>query len=169
MGPFRKNILFPTNNLDRLVVLFFLASVFFFYVDFSKEKLKSKNDLIYVSGPFLWYNYTLYTKTSVFSFRLKNYSSIFRINSDYLELLNISKFKALTSGKIITIGIHPSNQDNLNDDDSPIFVYSIESGSQVYLNVSDSIKKYNSSIVKFFWPLFLSLSILSDIFYFKRK
>ena len=53
MGPFRKNILFPTNNLDRLVVLFFLASVFFFYVDFSKEKLKSKNDLIYVvSSPY---------------------------------------------------------------------------------------------------------------------
>jgi hypothetical protein len=140
------------NSIKILGIIAFVGSVFLFYKDCTKEKIVDKNDLHFIAGPFKLYNYhhSYPGRNDFFTFRLENYSDLFEINIDYLKVVQLTKFRQLPRGEIISIGIRPSDQKYLNSGRYPLLVYSIESSQQIYLNASDSAKIYNGFLIKVF-------------------
>jgi hypothetical protein len=136
-------------------------------LDYSKERFHDKKDLFFLTGSFKSYNLTNSGKTHSFTFQLGNYTDIFKLNTDYLHVLNFTKFKEIPFGQKITIGIHPSDKAYLNSEHYPIFVYSIEGNKESYLSISDSVKIYNSIRWKAF-SFSLFVCSLICIFYYNQ-
>jgi hypothetical protein len=155
------------NNLKLLAALLFIASVGIFYMDYTKEKFLDKNDLFFFNGSFKCYEFTNSGKTHSFTFYLENYNDIYKINTDYLQVLNFTKFKEIPFGDKITIGIHPSDKSYLNSEHYPIFVYSIEGNKQSYLSIADSVKIYNSIRWKAFSFSLFVCSLICVFYYYQ--
>ena len=139
--------------------IFSLASavvMLFFY--FGKEKIKSKEDLTFISGPFEEYSWVSHggRNGSSLTFKLQNYSNRFKIKADFFTLLQKDKFKAIPYGDTLTIGIPNSFARFLNKPEDPFFVYAITSNHSTYLNMNEVIAKHNS-------PLFLFMAGLLAI------
>ena len=157
------------KNLRTLGIVVLIISVGIFYLDLTKEKFEDKKDLLFISGPFNGYNWTHSYRNTNFTFLLENYSDIFKINPNNLQVLKYSKFKNIPNGEILTIGILTPDKKYLNTQDYPVFVYSIESSQEVFLNVSDTIKLYNRPMAKFFSLTLLVCSLICFVYYFKMK
>lgn len=138
-------------------------------MDYSKERFLDKKDLFFLTGSFSSYNITNSGKTHSFTFQLENYSGIFKINTDYLQVLNFTKFKEIPFGEKITIGIQPSDRGYLNSAYYPIFVYSIVGKNQSYLSIADSVKIYNSIRWKAFSLSLFVCSLICLFYYYQFK
>ena len=157
------------KNLKVLAIILFVASIGFFYSDYTKDKFTDKNDLRYITGPFGSYSWTRTLKNSNFTFQLENYSDFFMLNSDFIRVLKFGKFKQIQKGEIVTVGILPSDQKYLNTEHYPIFVYSIEDNQQVYFSVNDTIKLYNRPLLKLFSLTLLMCSVICFVQYYKMN
>ena len=126
----------------------------FFYFD--KEKIKSKKDITFISGPLQEYKWVDLggRNGSSLTFTLQNYSNRFKIKADFFPILQTNEFKAISFGDTLTIGIPNGFAKYLNTPRQPFFVYSITSNDFNYLDLNAAIAKHNSLLFLFMAGLF---------------
>jgi hypothetical protein len=131
-------------------ILCLASAVAMLFLYFDKEKIKSKKDITFISGPFEKYNWVDLggRNGSSLTFKLQNYSNRFKIKAEFFSILQTDKFKTIPNGDTLTIGIPNGFAKYLNTPKQPFFVYSIASNDLTYLDLKDAIAKHNS-------PLFL--------------
>ena len=147
-----------------------LASAFaMLFLYFDKEKINSNGDITFISGPFKEYSWVDLggRNGSSLTLTLQNYSNRFKIKADFFSILQKERFKAISYGDTLTVGIPNSYVKFLNTAKEPFFIYSISSNDLTYLDLKNAITKHNS-------PLFLFAAGLFGIggyvfIYFGRK
>lgn len=118
---------------------------------FTRVPLNTKNDLVFISGPFEEYRWVDLGERggSSTTLTLQNYDNRFKIKVDFYPILNKDKFLAIPRGDTLTIGIPKSFTKYLNTNKNPFFVYSIASKNCTYLKLEDAIAKHNSPFLLF--------------------
>jgi hypothetical protein len=132
-------------------ILSLASAVAMLFLYFDKEKIRSKEDITFISGPFEEYNWADLggRNGSSLTFTLQNYSNRFKIKADFFPILQTDKFKAIPYGATLTIGIPNGFAKYLNTPKEPFFVYSIASNNFTYLDLKDAIAKQNSPLLLF--------------------
>ncbi len=132
-------------------IMYLLIAAFFLFAYFTREPLNTKNDLVFISGPFEEYRWVDLggRNGSSLTFALQNYNNRFKIKADFYSILNKDKFLAIPRGDTLTIGIPKSFTKYLNTHKNLFFVYSIASKNCTYLKVEDAIAKHNSPFLLF--------------------
>lgn len=152
------------NMLTRMRLLSFcftIAGLFFIYGECTKARYRSMNDLVFINGPFRNYTVDNAGKTHIFSFQLKNYSTNFIINNDYLHLLRFNSFVKLKAGQNINVGFLAAPQETINAIGKEIYVYAIAGNNENYLDSKNTIIQYNNKNGLLFGLLLLICAILS--------
>jgi len=122
--------------------LFSIAvSVFFLLFWLLKTTIHSEKDLYYVNGPFESYNVDNSGYGSELTFRIQNYPNTFQVEAEFSGLLKKKDFYKIPDGDTISIGIAAAKRKYLNNKSGNIFVYSIKTKNDVYLNSSQTIKR----------------------------
>lgn len=150
-------------------IFFLIAAIVLLFLYFDKVKIKSKDDIAYISGPFEKYSWVSYggRNGSSLTFKLQNYNNVFKIKADFFSILRRDEFKKIPYGDTLTVGIPKSFMKVLNTQKTPFFVYSIASNRLTYLDLNKVIAKHNSILFIYGAGLFM---ILGYIFiYFGRK
>ena len=129
-------------------ILSLVSAAAMLYLYFDKEKINSKDDITFISGPFKQYSWRDLggRNGSSLTFMLQNYSNHFKIKADFFSVLQADKFKAISHGDTLTIGIPNNYTKYLNTSKQPFFVYSITSNGLSYLDLNDTIAKHNSHL-----------------------
>ena len=145
---------------DRGSLLFggissFIVAVAMLFLYLNKEKIKSKEDITFISGPFDEYNWVNLggRNGSSLTFRLQNYRNRFKIKADFFSILEKDQFKKIFHGDTLTIGIPNDFGKYLNTSKDLFFIYSIASRNFIYLSLDAAIAKHNS-------PLFLFAALV---------
>lgn len=138
-------------------ILSFAVAFVMLFLYSEKEKIKSKSDITFITGPFEEYNWVGLggQQGSSPTFKLGNYNNRFKIEADFFPVLQTDKFKSIPYGDTLTIGIPNSAAKYLNLQRQPFFVYSITSKDFTYLDLKDTIAKYNSPLLLFAAGLFV--------------
>jgi hypothetical protein len=123
----------------------FAASLVLFYLHFSKEQIKSKDDITFITGPFKEYTWTDYgMRGASLTFKLQNYTNRFKIKADFFYFLPKDKLKSISYGDTLTVGIPNTFVKFLNKPKQLFFVYSIASGNVTYLDLRNTIEAHNT-------------------------
>ena len=144
----RGSLLFA--GISSFIVVFAILFLYFY-----KEKIKNKEDITFITGPFeeyIWVNLGGRNGSSL-TFKLQNYRNRFKIKADFFSILEKEQFKKISNGDTLTIGIPNAFAKYLNTSKDPFFVYSIASGNCIYLSLNEAIAKHNS-------PLFLFAALV---------
>ena len=158
----RGSLLF--GGILSLVTAFVLL-----FIHFYKENINSKDDITLISGQFNEYSWVDLGKRngSSLTFTLKNYSNRFKIQADFLSILKKDKFKSISYGETLIIGIPNSYVKFLNTEKKPLLVYSIASNNLTYLDLKNTIEKHNSPLILLFSGL-IGVGGLIFIYFGKR-
>ena len=144
------------GSLMWVGILCLVSAVGSLFLFFDKEKIKTKKDITFISGPFEEYHWVDLggRNGSSLTFTLGNYSNRFKIKADFFPLLQTDKFEAIPYGDTLTIGIPNGFAKYLNTPKQPFFVYSIASNNFTYLDLNAAIAKHNSLLLMFAAGLF---------------
>jgi hypothetical protein len=145
-----------SGSLLSAGVLSLAAAIIMLFFYFGKEKIKGKEDITFIRGPFEQYSWINLGggNGSSLTFTLQNYSNRFKIKADFFPILQIDKFKAIPYGNTLTIGIPKGFAKRLNTAKEPFFIYSIASSNFTYLDLNRTIAKHNSPVLLFATGLF---------------
>jgi hypothetical protein len=145
-----------TGSLIFGGIFCFAATVAMLFLYFDKDKINNKDDVTFIKGPFSGYNWIDHggRNGSSLTFKLNNYSNRFKIKADFFPILQKDKFKSISYGDTLIIGIPNKMAQYLNTAKEPSFVYSIASDDFTYLDLKDSIAKNNSPLFLFTAGLF---------------
>jgi hypothetical protein len=134
----------------------FSVAIGMLFLYFDKPNIKTQEDIAFIRGPFEEYKWTDLGGRggSSLTFKLQNYNNWFKIKADFFPILETSKFKTISNGDTLTIGIPNDFVKYLNKPKHPFFVYSIASNSTSYLDLKDAIEKHNSPLFLFCSGLF---------------
>lgn len=123
----------------------FVASLVFFYLSFSREQIKSKNDITFITGLFKEYSRIDYGMDGAsLTFKLQNYTNRFKIKTDFFYFLPKDKLNSISYGDTLTVGIPNKFVEFLDKPKQLFFVYSVASSDVIYLDLKDTIKAHNS-------------------------
>jgi hypothetical protein len=126
-------------------ILFLIGSLGLLYFYFGRERIRSRDDITFITGPFEEYSWIDYGMDGAsFTFKLQNYSNRFKIKADFFPILQKDKFKSITHGETLTLGIPNRFVKHLNKPKQPFFVYSIASNDLPYLDLRVTIKVHNT-------------------------
>ncbi|MEO6721453.1 MAG: hypothetical protein ABIN67_13885 [Ferruginibacter sp.] len=145
---------------DRGSLLFlgyvsFVIVIVFLYLDFSKPNLKSEKDLIFINGSITSFNFLDgFRGTHNYTFTLNGYYNTFQIKADFLNIFKSSDFKNIPSDQQITVGIPKDFKSSINTN-KKLFIYSLTSNEQTYLDCTKALKKHNGHLMKIFSGIFL--------------
>lgn len=161
---------------DRRTLMFagiisLAASFALLFIYLNREKVKSKNDITFVSGPFDEYSWTGSggRNGSSLTFRLQNYSNDFTVKADFFSILKSNAFKTISHGDTLTIGISNNSAKYLGSPKDKFLVYSISSAAVNYLDLDKAIAKHNSKLF-LVWVALLFLCGCALIYFgFKAK
>ncbi|RYZ25251.1 MAG: hypothetical protein EOO10_18775 [Chitinophagaceae bacterium] len=137
-------------------ILSLAVSVGMVFLYFDKEKIKSKEDITFIRGPFREYSWVDLggRNGSSLTFTLQNHHNRFKIKADFFSVLQKDQFKTIPYGDTLTIGIPNGYAKFLNTQKQPFFVYSVASKDFTYLDLKDAIAKHNSPLLLFAAGLF---------------
>jgi hypothetical protein len=158
---------------DRGTLLFcgyaFLASaILFVYLDCTKVKVKSKEDLVFINGPFQNYSWIKYTKGSLLTFKLQNFNARFQIAADFYGILKREEFKNIPYGQNITTAI-PKEDEHFLNSNNQLLAFSVASGKDTFLSLDDTIRKHNDYTFVIGVGLFILLGFIFIYFGYKSK
>ena len=164
-------------NFDKSRLTFagflLLASAFALsWIELSKPKIKTANDLYFIKGHFRDYNFSKNGgRYTTYTFRLKEFSNSFKIKADFLGGFDIDKFKTIGNGEDLTVSISKDDINNLNTGNSYFFVFSLTNNEISFLDADYTIAKHNSNFIYYASALFTILGFTSIYFgqQWKRK
>ena len=168
-------------NWDRLIkrdrgsLLFlgygcFLIAIILLYLDFTKPVIKSKDDLLFISGPITDLNfYDGNRGTHIYTIKLKNYTNTFQIKADFLSFFKSEAFRTIPPKQEVTIAIPKKFQKTLNTKYDILFIYSLTSNTETYLDYVQALKQHNSNLLKYFSVLAAVIGIVNIHFGNKAK
>lgn len=145
------------KNRDKLFFIGYLwigVAAFLLYLELTKPNIHTKDDLVYLSGPFTGYNWENRSKGSELIFSLANYPCNFQIKADFYPILKTPEFKNIAYSELLTVGIPKGYESRIVIRSRNVCVYSITSAKENYLDISRVIKKHNSIFME------ISISIL---------
>ena len=137
------------SHLLRGGLILLFAAIIWLYLYIDKPRIKSKEDLIFVSGPFEDYTWVSMGggKGSSLTFKMQNFPFRFKIKADFFPILRTNAFRQIKYGEILTVGIPKGDTTFLQYGKTPFFVYAISSSGHTYINTVDAIKKHNSPVL----------------------
>ncbi|MDZ4793380.1 MAG: hypothetical protein SGI83_03795, partial [Bacteroidota bacterium] len=106
------------------------------------------------------------SKGSRLTFRLQNCRDNFQVAADFYSILK-KDFKNISYGDTVKISIPSVHEKYLNKGKKLLQVFSVEGNQKIYLNYYDSIRKYNSFLMKFIIGLFLIIGVTA--LYYRHK
>ena len=129
-------------------ILLLASAIAICWVELSKPKIKTINDLYFIKGHFRDYDFDKHGgRYAIYTFRLKEFSNSFKIKADFLGGFRINEFKNLISGNDLKVSISKKDLNNLNTNNSYFFVFSIANNDITYLDSDFTIRKHNSSLI----------------------
>lgn len=148
---------------------FFLA-LFLLYLDFTKPVINSKNDLIFISGPITDFTFFDGSRgTHIYTLRLKNFKNTFKIKADFLSFFKKDEFRIIPAEQEVTVAIPKIFENILNTNYESVFIYSLTSNTETYLDYAQAIEKHNSNLLKYFSGAAILIGFVSIYFGNKAK
>jgi hypothetical protein len=120
------------------------AFIYFIYTGLTRDKIKSDDDLVKISGTYLTHSFKDNTGfknfTHQYYFWTVEYSNPFQISAGYLRLFNKKDFITnIGHGDVLVLSIPKRLEEKLNSEDN-VFVTSIESNGKTYLNKNEVLE-----------------------------
>ena len=169
---FKQFFYFDKSRLTFAGFLILASAVALAWIELSKPKIKTANDLYFIKGHFRNYNFSKNGgRYTTYTFRLQEFSNSFKIKADFLGGFDIDKFKTIGNGDDLTLSISKDDINNLNTGNSYFFVFSITNNVTPFLAVDYTIAKHNSNIIYYASALSIILGFTSIYFgrQWKRK
>ena len=137
----------------------------FCWIELSKPKIKTTNDLYFIKGHFRDYSFEKNDgRYTIYTFRLKEFVNSFKIKADFLGGFKIDELKNLSYGNDLTISISKDDINNLNTNNSYFFVFSIANSERTFLDPDFTIRTHNSNFI-YYASGVLSILGLISIYY----
>lgn len=159
---FKRLFTIPKDRLTPLGIGLIGCAIAFTWIELTKPKIKSKDDLYFINGHFRDYDFNNRSgRYTIYTFRLKEFSNSFKIGADFLGGFEKSKFINLQYGDSLTISISQTDIENLNTSNSYFFVFSISNNQTVFLDTDYTIKKHNSNFIYYAGIVFFIVGTIS--------
>ena len=161
-------------NRDRGTLLFvgyafFVCTIMVSYLDYAKPKIESTNDLIFIPGTFQGYSWIKFSKGSLLTFSLEDFSARFQIAADFYGILKKEKFKNIPQGKKIMVAIKMGDEAYLDSAEDRLLVYGVSSDEDTFLDYKDALNKYNDYTFVIGSGIFILLGSIFLYFGYKSK
>ena len=160
---------------DRGTLLFagytlIIAAIIVSTIKFSRAKVKSAEDLHFISAQFKTYEFIDGNKGyHNYQIWLKGYSNAFKISADFLSLFHKTKFINSPSDSSLTLSIAKEDLNILNKNNDYLMIFSLTDSSENYLDLTETIKRYNSNQDYIYFGILFLLGIILLYFGYKSK
>ena len=142
------------------------VGLFFFYHQFTRPNLTSKNDILYIEGQVSDYSFKIgrpsaRATSKQYYIWLDNYPCTFQIKADFLSFFYQTKFeKEIKKGDNLKLTIPKEYKRQLDERGTNIFILSASKSSTDYLSLDDTIPKENDNFDIYAGLAFISAGLI---------
>lgn len=158
------------NTYDAIVFAV-AVSLFFFYHQFERPKVKTSADILHLEGKVIGYSFQLKpgfrATLKQYYIWLDNYPCSFQIKADFLSYFYQTKFEnEIKTGDIIKLTIPKEFENQIWNKNNNVFILSASKNSTDYLSLDETIPKENDNFDIYAGLFFLTAGI---VFYVLKK